>query len=121
MSSEIETLRRKVAVQEADMNTMRAETKAAFERLRADMAQQDANRAQRDKDLIRTVVLSVGVATAIIGVIVAVATGGIGLMLSVLDNSSPPVVIHTSPAPQAQAPAAATRSAPTQGKEISGK
>ncbi len=60
----IHELAKEVAVLRADMKTNYAETESALDRLRADMA-------QRENRLLLAIIVVVGVATAILGVLIA--------------------------------------------------
>ncbi len=62
-NQQIHELAREVAVLRADMNTKQAEYESALDRLRADMA-------QRENRLLLTIIVVVGVATAVLGVLI---------------------------------------------------
>ncbi len=74
----IHELAKEVAVLRADMNTKQAETESALDRLRADMANWKTDMANWKIDMARrenrqllAIIVVVGVATAILGVLIA--------------------------------------------------
>ena len=67
----IHELAKEVAVLRADMNTKQAETESALDRLRADMANWKIDMARRENRQLLAIIVVVGVATAILGVLIA--------------------------------------------------
>jgi len=61
---------RKLAVLEERINTMKAQSESAIDRLRADIAQRDAETARRELRIVLTVVGAVGLAVAILGFLI---------------------------------------------------
>ena len=136
VETEIETLRRRVSTLEGDTRVVRTEHKSGFERvdvgfermeaklekflaevreevahIRAEMARDAAEAAQRETRLVWRMIISLGVAAAILGLVLGlVLRDGNGNGNG--NGGSPYVVIHTHTPPATQATAAPPEAAP---------
>ena len=67
----IHELARQIAVLEERMKTHQAEYTSAIDRLRADMAVRDAEYSKRENRIILTILGGIGLATTILGLLIA--------------------------------------------------
>ncbi len=71
-------LARRLAVLEERMNTKAAETESALDRLRADMAARDTDAAKRETRMLLAIAGMIGLAVAVLGVLIGSGGQGVG-------------------------------------------
>ncbi len=69
-AKDLAELKKQHAVLEERMNTLQSDLQGTLERFRADMARRDTEAGKRENRLLITMIVVVGVATAVLGVLI---------------------------------------------------